>query len=306
MTDGKQRKRLRLQTEIEVAELYTFYYFELPAHYKSGIEQYDFWIMSYVDKGEMLAILDDEERLLKQGEVTFFRPGTPHRVSSSERSAPNVMIVSFECHSPGISGLANKTIALTDPEKRQLSFLLQEAYRSFELKTHDGEIVRSANAPFGGEQMIKNVLELLLLALVRRCASESVDALPAHSKPGKADGTVDGIIRFMKSRLAGQVSAEEIGKTFGIGKAQLYAAFKAETGYGVMEYYKLLKIEEAKRLIREDNRTMTEIAALLAFNNVQYFSKQFKRLTGMKPTEYARTVHARFGRGNLDLPLTSI
>ncbi|RKN86642.1 AraC family transcriptional regulator [Paenibacillus ginsengarvi] len=307
MTEVKPRKRLRLQTEIEVADLYTFYYFELPTHYMSGMEQYDFWVLSYIDKGEMLVNLENDERMLKQGELTLFRPGTLHRVSSSDRSAPNVMIVSFECHSPGLNGLANKTLVLTDSEKRLLSFILQEAYRSFELKTQDREIVRSPNPPFGGEQMIKNVLELLLLALARRSTPQSETEAPASIvKPVKDGGTVSDIIEFMKTRLSGQVTAEEIGKTFGIGKAQLYAAFKTKTGYGIMEYFKLLKMEEAKRLIREDKRTITEIAASLDFNNVQYFSKQFKRLTGMKPTEYAKTVHARFGRGNLDLPLTSI
>lgn len=306
MPDGKLRKRLRLQTEIEVSELYTFYYFELPTHYMSGMERYDFWVMSYIDKGEMRIVLENEERLLKQGEMTVFKPGTLHRVSSSDRSAPNVMIVSFDCSSSGIAGLANKTIALTGSEKRLLSFILQEAYRSFELRTQDGEIVRNPNPPFGGEQMIKNVLELLLLALARRTAAYVPDAAStAAPKTDKENGTVADVIRFMKSRLSGHVTADEIGKAIGIGKAQLYAAFKAETGYGVMEYYKLLKIEEAKRLIRENNRTMTEIAASLDFNNVQYFSKLFKQLTGMKPTEYAKTVHARFGRGNLDLPLTS-
>ncbi|MFK7696026.1 helix-turn-helix domain-containing protein [Paenibacillus sp. HJGM_3] len=306
MQNGKQRKRLRLQTEIDVTDLYTFYYFELPKQYMSEIEQYEFWVMSYMDNGEMRIGLEGEERLLRQGELTLFKPGTPHQVKSSNHSAPNVMIVSFECHSPGIACLGNQSLALTDSEKRLLSIILQEANRAFELKTQDGEIVRSLNPPFGGEQMIKNVLELLLVQLVRRTAPQSRAAAPSSAvKSTKDNGTIAEIMQFMKKRLSGQVTTEEIGRTFGIGKAQLYAAFKAQTGYGIMEYFKLLKIEEAKRLIREENRTITEIAAILDFNNVQYFSKQFKQLTGMKPTEYARTVPAQFGRGNLELPLRS-
>jgi YesN/AraC family two-component response regulator len=64
---------------------------------------------------------------------------------------------------------------------------------------------------------------------------------------------------------------------------------------GVKEYFNKLKIDQAKSLIREEQHNFTEIAELLGYSSVHYFSKQFKSLTDMAPTEYARSVQAKVG-----------
>jgi two-component system response regulator YesN len=55
-----------------------------------------------------------------------------------------------------------------------------------------------------------------------------------------------------------------------------------------MEYYTSLKIERAKQLLLENEMTVKEIAARLAFNEANYFSKTFKRLTGLTPSQYRK------------------
>ena len=61
-------------------------------------------------------------------------------------------------------------------------------------------------------------------------------------------------------------------------------------GCGVMAYFTLLKIDRAKEMIREEKYTFTEISEKLCFNNSQYFTTVFKRVSGMTPTEYANMV----------------
>jgi len=51
-----------------------------------------------------------------------------------------------------------------------------------------------------------------------------------------------------------------------------------------------LKIKEAKRLIREGQYNMTQIADLLHFENPQYFSKCFKASTNLTPSEYKASI----------------
>ena len=52
-------------------------------------------------------------------------------------------------------------------------------------------------------------------------------------------------------------------------------------------------------MIREGSHNFTEIAALLGYNSIHYFSRHFKKVTGMTPSEYASSVKvlARRGRG---------
>jgi AraC-like DNA-binding protein len=67
----------------------------------------------------------------------------------------------------------------------------------------------------------------------------------------------------------------------------LFAIYKEG---GIMRHYNYLKIEEAKRLIREENCNFTQIASLLQFDTPQYFSMCFKRFVHMSPQEYKKSI----------------
>ncbi len=57
-----------------------------------------------------------------------------------------------------------------------------------------------------------------------------------------------------------------------------------------MEYFNNMKIEKAKELIRNGIMNFTEIAYFLSYSSLPYFSKRFKKTTGMSPLEYASSV----------------
>ncbi|GAA3403184.1 AraC family transcriptional regulator [Paenibacillus hodogayensis] len=299
--------RFTLQLELAIEHLYTYYYFELPPHYTTVKEQNDFWTLCYMDKGEIRVFTDGRERLLKQGDIILYAPDTHHWGQTTGKNAPNIMIVTFDCASPCLDGLRDASFPLLDDEKKIISILLQEAYGAFELLTQDCMIIRKPAVPFAGEQLVKNYLEILLLRLIRRQALPDAEqaGITSTLKQNRDSRLHAEIVRHMRKHLSTPLSVEALCRQFGVGKAQLSASFKQSTGYGLMEYFNLLKIEEAKKLIRENNCTVTEIADRLGYNNVQYFSKQFKRICGMKPTEYGKTVQVRFGRGDASLTALS-
>lgn len=75
-----------------------------------------------------------------------------------------------------------------------------------------------------------------------------------------------------------------------VGRSYLQRAFHEVSGGGVMEYFGVRKIDAAKRLIREEGGNFTEIAAALGYGSSYYFSRSFKKVTGMTPSEYASSV----------------
>jgi AraC-like DNA-binding protein len=78
-----------------------------------------------------------------------------------------------------------------------------------------------------------------------------------------------------------------------MGKTHLKTMFKNAAGMGVMEYFNRLKMEEAKRMIREGKHNFTEISQLLGFSSIYYFSRFFKKHSNMTPTEYGFSIKAR-------------
>ena len=77
-----------------------------------------------------------------------------------------------------------------------------------------------------------------------------------------------------------------------VGRSRVQQVFHAETGGGVMEYFRRRKIEAAKEMIRRDDGNFTEIANRLGYQSIYYFSRHFKKVTGMTPSEYASGVRA--------------
>jgi YesN/AraC family two-component response regulator len=66
----------------------------------------------------------------------------------------------------------------------------------------------------------------------------------------------------------------------------LSVQFKKETGIALTHYINAQKIEEAKRLLRDENMPLAVIAATLAYASQSYFSKIFQEITGETPRRY--------------------
>lgn len=86
--------------------------------------------------------------------------------------------------------------------------------------------------------------------------------------------------------------SDTISRKLSFSKTYIKAIFKKHTGTTIIQHYINLKIAEAKKLLSQNKYTVTEIAFMLNFNSVHYFSRQFKDQTDMSPTEYANSIKA--------------
>jgi AraC-like DNA-binding protein len=129
--------------------------------------------------------------------------------------------------------------------------------------------------------------------MVRNESPAGEQPKPSSSIKTRSDNDlVDRIIRYMEEHLGDSLSFSEICRFSAQSATNLKTIFKSVTGLGVMEYYRKLKIDQAKILLRESNGNITQIADRLGYTSVQYFSRHFKQATGMTPREYTLSVHA--------------
>ena len=75
--------------------------------------------------------------------------------------------------------------------------------------------------------------------------------------------------------------------------------FRDQHQCGVIEFFSRMKIELAKQLIRENQMNFTQISDFLGYSSIHYFSRQFKKISGMTPSEYATSIKARSERNPL-------
>lgn len=114
-------------------------------------------------------------------------------------------------------------------------------------------------------------------------------ATPPPSFPAPPDRYVR-IYSYLCRHIPSKLSISKICKDNLISRSQLEKLFHENYGAGVMDCFFALKAEAAARLIQTQRFSMKQIASLLGYSSVQYFSRQFKKQTKMTPSEYARSI----------------
>lgn len=290
-------ERFVLQDVVSVRNLISMLYKETSSqHYFEG-ESHNYWEVLYMDKGEWEVTTDGRVFSLEQGDLLVFPPNVFHSGRALHGTSPNLLLISFDCDSPALEAFATMPkFRLSELEKSILSRLIKEGGEAFAPpihSVHTRTLVPSKLARFGSGQWIKNDLELFLITLIRRMADASaMEATVSVQRKSRDTATVTRIIRYLERSLSSPVAIEEICKRFCIGRTALKTSFKHSTGCSVIEYVTRMRVEKAKTLICEDRHTYTEISVMLGFSSIHYFSKTFKRITRMTPTEYARSVQS--------------
>lgn len=284
--------KVRPKTVINVSRIVSIHYFEFGPSFVFLGEKHDYWEMVYVDKGQVEIRRDDETLTLRQGELLFHQPNEFHSVRSLD-SSPNFFVVSFSCTSPAMEHFKMCRMKLDQHLKGYVSSIIKEGDKAYILPKNDPsayKLIRRENAPIGGEQLIKTNLEQLLIFLLRTITQTSTqNTMP--QKDRQSDPLVDAIQQYLLQRVEETVRIEDICNEFDYSRSFLSRYFREQTGYSLAAYATMQKIDVAKQLIRETNLNFAQISDRLSFENPQYFSRVFKRCTGMTPTEFKRLAH---------------
>lgn len=287
-----------LQMSLTVCRIVTIHYFEYTSNYYYAGESHPFWEFLYVDKGEVEVTGDDRHYVLKKGQMIFHKPGEFHKLWANGEVAPNLVVVSFECESPSMRFFENKVLSAGDVERNCMAAIISEAQSAFVTPLNDPDtqlLERREEPPFAAEQVIRLNLEWLLIHLLRTAKAPAVDGRPAQ-QPGSLireknqKDFMDKVTAYLEANIHRRLTLEDVCRENLVGRSYLQKIFRDKTGGGVMEYFGKLKIENAKQMIRQNRNNFTEISAKLGYTSIHYFSRHFKKVTGMTPSEYASSV----------------
>ncbi len=293
---------ITLSQELIVNKLYSMHYFEYMNDFVFKGESHDFWEFLCVDKGELFVTADAAEYHLKKGDIIFHCPNEFHSVRCDGRSAPNIIVISFECQSPAMSFFEHQLLTINEAEQKLLAKIIRESRRTFLGRLDNPfqtKLLQNPDAPFGGEHLIRNYIEQLLISLIRRYTSstpsEDGGGMPFSSKSKStahnADSELyDRMIKYMENHLSSQLTIDQLCKDTLIGRSKAQKIFHDRHHCGVINYFSAMKITAAKELIRSNSMNFTQISEHLGYTSIHYFSRQFKKITGMTPSEYASSI----------------
>lgn len=284
----------KIENLLSINKIVTLHFFEFDKNFTFSPESHDFWEIVYCDKEEIICSVNGKEVILRQGEMIFHKPNVLHGLSSNGVKAPDVFILSFVCHSEAMRFFEDKIIKPTKSQIKILYNVLKEARRTFDIPVSDPETKKMSlllKPTLGGQQIIKNNLEIMLIDIMRSL-TETEDGNNIFLSGDELDNKLVGdVIKIMQDCVCDKLNVDTISKKTSYSKAYIFRVFRSTTGKSVMEYYMDLKIKTAKKMLRENELSVREIAEKLCFDTANYFSKTFKKFTGSTPTAYKKKLN---------------
>ncbi|WP_313152153.1 AraC family transcriptional regulator [Lacrimispora sp.] len=285
-------KYTELTEEVTIHRIISIHYFEYMSDFTFAGESHNFWELLCVDKGEVDVVADHERLTLQKGDVIFHQPNEFHRVLANGVIAPNLVVIGFDCQSPRMTSFKEQILKVGQEEQELLARIIAEARLCFDGRLdnpYQEVLVRKEHGPFAAEQVIKIYLEIFLIQMYRRAFSAR-RAPALHKDIPSAEDIYETILLYFEKNISTQLTIDQISRDNLISTSQLKKLFFEKGNTGVIEYFNGMKIDAAKQLIRNRQLNFTQIANQLGYSSVHYFSRQFKHLTGMTPTEYATSI----------------
>ena len=84
------------------------------------------------------------------------------------------------------------------------------------------------------------------------------------------------------------LNVESMAKALGMSRVQLYKRLLPVTGSTPTEFIREIRLRRAEQLLRESQLSISEVAYRVGFNNPRYFSKYFKEMYGVMPSQYKK------------------
>ena len=298
-------KGISLENELQIDQLFSLHYFEYMNSFYFPGEAHPFWEFVCVDKGEVTIGAGERSFILTRGEIAFHEPDEFHWVKAGGKAAPNLIVISFSTDSPMMDFFRGKILRITEADRRLLARIVKEARTFLKDRLDDPyqtELSVRNDAPAGAAQVIRTCLEQFLIDLFRRYQNEaepSADSETGYSlvpdkitKENADDDMFSQITGYLADHLSSRITIREICSDNLISRSRLQKLFHEKCGQGIIEYFSHMKIDASKQLIRNEQMNFTQIAESLGYSSIHYFSRQFKALSGMTPSEYASSIKA--------------
>lgn len=285
---GRQNHRVdpvTMKNEFTIDNLIVVYYNRFSPRFRFTGERHNFYEFYYVAENEMVITVDGENFLLNAGEFICVPPMRWHVMEPHETYATGITI-SFDA-----TGYLEEIFngKLSPFEKQLLSNILNIYAKNYSESEFRLKMLSDKNADeekdFGYGQALRVNIECLMLNILQEhIRNEKNKTRPVKTYNVLAQNTLS----YLEQHFKENPSLREIADNLNYSVPHICRVFKQNYNESIVNYITKLKIDEAMRLIEENNMTFREISDSLNFDNVAYFTRIFKQQTGMTPSAYRK------------------
>lgn len=124
--------------------------------------------------------------------------------------------------------------------------------------------------------------------IFRSLASAVTEALAFALDNAKYNEITNGVIAFVRKNYKNKLSLREICEAVGYSPTYCDGVFKKDTDRSIIDFLLETRVSKAKELLIENTFSLTEIAEKTGFSDYNYFSRLFKKRTGVSPVRFRK------------------
>ncbi len=231
-----------------------------------------------IREGGMKVILDDAEFSARDGELIIIEPHKIHSAIADEGGAV------YDCIMFDVRNFYNGTPAAQIFLEPVFSHSVE-----FICRTDDADTVGTFDAiarldgddsPAGCLQSVGLVYRFVSL-LYEKCISESCAMKLADKKFSE-------VIDYVNANFTERLSTSELCAKFGYSESYFCRRFKSATGFTVLTYIKILRLEHAKKLLRETALPISRISWMCGFADERNFANTFREHYSVSPSRFRK------------------
>ena len=240
----------------------------------STLHTHPFTELFYVVDGKGEFNIQGQRFPVKPNDFVIINPQVEHTELSSPDEPLEYIVL-------GINGLSFSNLTPVSEGGHPFSF--------FNLRDEQKDILRYLNAmvqeatsqQMSYELVCHNLLEILLIKILRH---QHFDL--EVGKQSKATKDISFIKHYLETYYHESIQLADLASMTHLSRFYISHSFKKEIGMSPMEYLIDIRIKESKILLRTTNYSISQVADIVGFTTPTYFSKQFRKSTGISPTDY--------------------
>jgi len=139
-----------------------------------------------------------------------------------------------------------------------------------------------------GQRLASAISEEFLLDNLR--GNNDRQRIPLRQKVGTSQPKLTEAVMLMEANLEDLLTSDELAKYVGITRRQLERLFRNHLNYTPNQYYLGLRLRNAKRLLLQTDKSITDISMICGFKSLPHFSKCYKDMFGLSPRDERRFI----------------
>lgn len=246
---------------------------------------HDMYELYYLYEGERMYFIRDRSYLILPGDLVLINRRELHATSDSERLGHARVVMNF-------------SEGYLESAKEEAPFLLDAFTRTTPVLRLDlptrrfvedilGKMIHEANETQLGQSFALRHFLIELLLFTARFVHMHPITSPEHVSP--LHRKISTIVRFINTHFAEPVRLEELAERFEISPAYLSRMFKEITGFSLVEYVNLVRVQEAQRLLTQTRMKVIMIAEQVGFGSLVQFGRVFRQITKTTPLRYRQS-----------------